>query len=284
MKPDASRHRLPIVSCGDNAHHIELSAQMMRAEAGLHSDQGRRHVGDEPAPGGNRRSLQEPAPSSSSIRPDGICRQDCSFAPTSPFSSCRQNPLNSIRSRTSGSSCATTGSRTVSSRLPVGLRCTGASKKATAIATLNRQRHLAPSCGGITPTAERTVGPARTFAELDALRRCSALNFSTRHCSLRPIPHIITTGKQRLARELPNKRRRTEFSVPYSGSAGAVGRHNKLQIEPCSARCHQAPTSVRAPQAAREARHSPNSTLGHSAKSRNGSARAQLGSVTQQRR
>ena len=55
MKPDASRHRLPIGSCGDNAHHIELLAQMMRAEAGLHSDQGRRHVGDEPAPGGNRR-------------------------------------------------------------------------------------------------------------------------------------------------------------------------------------------------------------------------------------
>jgi transposase len=48
MKPDASRHRLPIGSCGDNAHHIELLAQMMRAEAGLHSDQGRRHVGDEP--------------------------------------------------------------------------------------------------------------------------------------------------------------------------------------------------------------------------------------------
>ena len=135
------------------------------------------------------------------------------------------------------------------------------------------------------PYGGETSGPgARTFAELDALRRCSALNFSTRHCSLGPIPHIITTGKQRLARELPNKRRRTEFSVPYSGSAGAVGRHNKLQIEPCSARCHQAPTSVRAPQAAREARHSPNSTLGHSAKSRNGSARAQLGSVTQQRR
>src|SRR6516162_138195 len=35
----------------------------------------------------------------------------------------------------------------------------------TAIATLNRQRHLTPSCGGLTPTAERTVGPARTIAE-----------------------------------------------------------------------------------------------------------------------
>ena len=35
------------------------------------------------------------------------------------------------------------------------------SERATAIATLNRQRHLTPSCGGIAPTAERTVGPAR---------------------------------------------------------------------------------------------------------------------------
>ena len=40
-----------------------------------------------------------------------------------------------------------------------------ASERATAIATLNRQRHLTPSCGGFTPTAERTVGPARTIAE-----------------------------------------------------------------------------------------------------------------------
>src|SRR6476620_8227272 len=35
-----------------------------------------------------------------------------------------------------------------------------ASEKTTAIATLNRQRHLTPSCGGSAPTAERTVGPA----------------------------------------------------------------------------------------------------------------------------
>jgi hypothetical protein len=40
-----------------------------------------------------------------------------------------------------------------------------ASERTTAIATLNRQRHLTPSCGGFTPTAERTVGPARMFAE-----------------------------------------------------------------------------------------------------------------------
>jgi hypothetical protein len=40
-----------------------------------------------------------------------------------------------------------------------------ASERATAIATLNRQRHLTPSCGGFTPTAERTVGPARMIVE-----------------------------------------------------------------------------------------------------------------------
>src|SRR5476649_1110963 len=32
-----------------------------------------------------------------------------------------------------------------------------ASERPTAIATLNRQRHLTPSCGGFTPTAERTM-------------------------------------------------------------------------------------------------------------------------------
>jgi hypothetical protein len=42
------------------------------------------------------------------------------------------------------------------------------SERPTAIATLNRQRHLTPSCGGLTPTAERTVGPARMIVgELD---------------------------------------------------------------------------------------------------------------------
>jgi hypothetical protein len=47
-----------------------------------------------------------------------------------------------------------------------------ASERATAIATLNRQRHLTPSCGGCTPTAERTVGPARTIVgELDTQTR-----------------------------------------------------------------------------------------------------------------
>jgi hypothetical protein len=40
-----------------------------------------------------------------------------------------------------------------------------ASERTTAIAILNRQRHLTPSCGGLTPTAERTLGPARMILE-----------------------------------------------------------------------------------------------------------------------
>src|SRR6266566_239215 len=35
----------------------------------------------------------------------------------------------------------------------------------TAFATLIRQRHPMPSCGGLAPTAERTVDPARTIEE-----------------------------------------------------------------------------------------------------------------------
>ena len=47
-----------------------------------------------------------------------------------------------------------------------------ASERTTAIATLNHQRHLTPSCGGFTPTAERTVDPARTIVgELDTQTR-----------------------------------------------------------------------------------------------------------------
>jgi hypothetical protein len=46
------------------------------------------------------------------------------------------------------------------------------------------------------------------------------------------------TGKQRLVRELPKNRRCTEVAVSYSGSLGAVGRHDSaLQLElRCDAR------------------------------------------------
>jgi hypothetical protein len=36
----------------------------------------------------------------------------------------------------------------------------------TALSTLVRQRRLAPSCGGLAPTAERKAGAARMFASL----------------------------------------------------------------------------------------------------------------------
>ena len=38
-------------------------------------------------------------------------------------------------------------------------------ERATALSTLIRQRHLTPLCGGLAPTAERTVGPARIVEE-----------------------------------------------------------------------------------------------------------------------
>src|ERR1700751_4838719 len=47
-------------------------------------------------------------------------------------------------------------------RSPPALRC---SKEQSALHTLIRQRHLAPSCGGHAPTAERTMDPARMFKE-----------------------------------------------------------------------------------------------------------------------
>jgi hypothetical protein len=38
-------------------------------------------------------------------------------------------------------------------------------KEQNALHTLIHQRHLTPSCGGYTPTAERTLNPARMFME-----------------------------------------------------------------------------------------------------------------------
>ena len=39
-------------------------------------------------------------------------------------------------------------------------------------------------------------------------------------------PHLQYRGKLWLVQELPKNRRRTEVPVSFSGSAGAVGRHN----------------------------------------------------------
>jgi hypothetical protein len=57
-------------------------------------------------------------------------------------------------------------------------------------------------------------------------RRCPAFNFRPAIALWGPHPMSPDTGKQRLVRELPKNRRRTEVSVSYSGSPGAVGRHN----------------------------------------------------------
>src|SRR5262245_4609847 len=54
-------------------------------------------------------------PSSWSIKLAGTCRPASSCRQTSPSLRCRQNAPSSIRSKMSGSSCATTGSRTESS-------------------------------------------------------------------------------------------------------------------------------------------------------------------------
>jgi Transposase IS116/IS110/IS902 family len=52
-------------------------------------------------------------------------------------------------------------------RSPQALRC---SKEQNALHTLIHQRHLTPSCGGLAPTAERTLNPARMFTESLTLR------------------------------------------------------------------------------------------------------------------
>ncbi len=57
-------------------------------------------------------------------------------------------------------------------------------------------------------------------------KKVLTLNSSIRYCALRPAPQLQYTGKLWLVRELPKNRRRTEVPVSFSGSAGAVGRHD----------------------------------------------------------
>ena len=57
----------------------------------------------------------------------------------------------------------------------------------------------------------------------------SARNFSTRHCSLRPTTHMSEHWQAPACpRAAQQKRRRTEVSVPHSGSPGTVGRHDNI--------------------------------------------------------
>jgi hypothetical protein len=71
------------------------------------------------------------------------------------------------------------------------------------------------------------VNPESPAGELRADgKKVLTLNSSIRYCALRPAPQLQHAGKLWLVRELPKNRRRTEVPVSFSGSAGAVGRHN----------------------------------------------------------
>ena len=69
----------------------------------------------------------EPMPSSSSIRPGGTSQKPWRYRTTSPCCPCRRIRRNSTRSKTSGSSCAITGSPTRYSNPTTILSCTVAS-------------------------------------------------------------------------------------------------------------------------------------------------------------
>src|SRR3974390_2812658 len=73
-------------------------------------------------------------PSCWSIRPDGTYRRASSCHTTSALSPCRQNPPSSTRSKTSGSLCVTTGSRTASSN-PTTILSTTAARLGTSSST-----------------------------------------------------------------------------------------------------------------------------------------------------
>ena len=98
----SSARSLPQARKGCSPHHAQMQ-----------------HGGHEPAPGRNRRSDRAGRTRRrfSSIRPAGICRAGSSMPPNITLipvlpAKC---PENSIRRKTSGSSCATTGSQTESS-------------------------------------------------------------------------------------------------------------------------------------------------------------------------
>ena len=79
----------------------------------------------------------------------------------------RRDPTRSAGRRSQGSS--DTAGKVVPAGTVAVVRSSDflrASERATALATLIRQRRLAPSCGGQAPIAERTVGPARTAESL----------------------------------------------------------------------------------------------------------------------
>src|SRR6516164_8820599 len=68
-------------------------------------------------------------------------------------------------------------------------------KRANALHTLIRRRHLTPLCGGHAPTAERTMNPARMF--LESLDRSPELENSQ--------GHLQTFGESNRISALPPK-------------------------------------------------------------------------------
>ena len=76
----------------------------------------------------------------------------------------------------------------------------------------------------------------------------SARNFSIHHCALRSDTPRNLILASRLVRALSKNRRRTEVSVPYSGSPGAVGRHNNTPNRVafgCVCHKHRSPSHAR---------------------------------------
>jgi hypothetical protein len=66
--------------------------------------------------------------------------------------------------------------------------------------------------------------------------RCSALNFPAAIVLYVSTPQMPAYRQAAACPRAAKKRRRSEVSVPHSGSAGAVGRHNKSRIGPRSAK------------------------------------------------
>src|SRR6266568_1779239 len=99
----------------------------------------------------------------------------------------------------------------------------------TAFATLIRQRHPMPSCGGLAPTAERTVDPARTLEE--SLTSDPGIRERSRRARLRRADHrwkCPFIGVKRSCRSHPRNdafdpEQTTVLSLKISRKRDAVG-------------------------------------------------------------
>src|SRR5262245_33306824 len=103
-----------------------------------------------------------PMPSSWSIKLAGTCRPVSSCPQISPSLRCRQNAPSSIRSKTSGSLCATTGSRTASSN-PTTI-------SSTIAATLGTSSSISPGASCPSDCANGRTGSDQWELVLGAMR------------------------------------------------------------------------------------------------------------------